>query len=146
MESSVEHTHLTDSRDQCAHSTDTFQVWRIMKRCQINTLNHLTDHFRSNFHTTAECFTTVYHTMTYSIDFVKRLDTAVFIVSQHTQDELDSCIVFRHFFFKNHFLAIRLSEFQERTRQTQLLYAALCQYFVCVHIEQLVLNRRTSAI
>ena len=146
VESRIEHSHLGNTRNQRFHRIDTLQVSRVMQRSQIRTFDYLVDHIPVDLHAGSELFTSMYHTMADSVDFVIFLNAAVCLVSQNTQDKFDTFLVAGHFFFQNNFLTVFVGQFQECTGQTDLFDTTLCHYFTGCHIEQFIFNRTTTAV
>lgn len=103
MESGIKHTDLRNIRQDGGNRIYTLQVGGIVKRSQIITSGKRVQHFLSQQYGFAEFLTSVYHTVAYRIDFVQRLDGAVFGADQCIQDELYTYGVFRYVFFQNLF-------------------------------------------
>lgn len=99
MESRVEHSHLGNTRNQRFHSIDTLQVSRVMQRSQIGTFDYLVDHILVDLHAGSELFTTMYHAVADSVDFVIFLDATVCLVGQNAQDKFDTFLVAGNVFF-----------------------------------------------
>ena len=146
VESRIEHSHLGNTRNQRFHRIDTLQVSRVMQRSQIRTFDYLVDHILVDLHAGSKLFTTMYHAVADSIDFVIFLDATVCLVSQNAQDKFDTFLVAGNFFFQNDFLTVLVSQLQECTRQTDLFDTTLCHHFAGCHIEQFIFNRTATAV
>ena len=146
VESRIEHSHLGNTRNQRFHRIDTLQVSRVMQRSQIRTFDYLVDHIPVDLHAGSKLFTTMYHAVADSIDFVIFLDATVCLVSQNAQDKFDTFLVAGNFFFQNDFLTVLVSQLQECTRQTDLFDTTLCHHFAGCHIEQFIFNRTATAV
>ena len=140
MESGIKHTDLRNIRQNGGNRIYTLQVGGIVKRSQIIASGKRVQHFLSQQYGFAEFLTSVYHTVTYRIDFVQRLDGAVFGADQCIQDELYTYGVFRYVFFQNLFLAIRQGQFQEGAFQPDFFNTTLSDNLFVVHIKQFVFD------
>ena len=146
VESRVEHSHLGNTRNQRFHRIDTLQVSRVMQRSQIRTFDHLVDHIPVDLHAGCKLFTSVYHAVADSVDFVIILDATVCLVGQDAQDEFDTFFVAGDVFFQDNFLTVLVCQLQECTRQTDLFDTTLCHHFAGCHIEQFIFNRTATAV
>ena len=115
MECCIEYTYLRYIGQNSRNSIDTFQVSRVMEWSKVVASGKCIQYFFIQFHWFAETFPTVYHAVTYCIDFFQRLDCAIFRANQCVQDKFDTCSMFRDIFFQNLLFAIRQSQLQERT-------------------------------
>ena len=146
MESRIEYTHLRNTRNQRFHSGNTFQVSRIMQRSQVRTFNNFIQYFFCQQNTGSELLTTMYHTMTYRINFLIILDATIRIICQYTQDKLNTSLMFWNILFQDHLLTILICQFQESARQTDLFNTTLGHHIARSHIKQLIFDRTTTAI
>ena len=146
MESGIKHTNLRNIGQNGGNSVYTLQVGRIVKRSQIIAGSKGVQHLLSQQNGFAELLAAVYHTVTYRIDFVQRLDCAVFGADQCIEDELHTHSMLRYVFFQNFLPAIRQGQFQERAFQTDFFNATLSDNLFMVHIKQLIFDGRATAV
>ena len=71
VESCIEYTYLRYIRKDSSYRVDTLQVSRVVKRSEVATCDECIEHFLVNQYGLGELFTTMYHTVTYGIDFVQ---------------------------------------------------------------------------
>ena len=104
MECGIKYCHHRSARHQFLACTDSDQVSRVMKRCQIvalfNRLQHLIcDHYRA-----CKLFSAMYHAVSYRADFIKALYYASISVCQSVDHELDCLCMCRHCLVRFYFL------------------------------------------
>ena len=141
MESRIEYTYLRNIRKNSRNCIHTFQVSRIVKRSQIIASCKSLQHFFVQQYRFAETFASVHHTVTYRINLIQRFDSTIFRMNQCIQDKLYSYCMFRNIFFQYFLFAVRQSQFQERSLQTDFFDTTLCNHFFAGHIEQFIFNR-----
>jgi hypothetical protein len=78
--------------------------------------------------------TTLYDTVSYSVDFFQILDSADFRVEQALEHEVHTFLVVRHVVHDLLLLAVRQFHLDESVIKTDTLYTTLCQYRLIVHI------------
>ena len=141
MESRIEYTYLRNVRKNSRNCIYPFQVSRIVQRSQIIASCKGFQYLLVQQYRFAETLASVYHTVTYGIDFIQRFDSAIFGVNQRIQDKLNSYCMFRNIFFQDFLFTIRQSQFQERSFQTDFFDTTLRNHFFAGHIEQFIFNR-----
>ena len=146
VECSIEYTDLRNIRQNSCNGVNSFQVSRIVERCQIIAGSKSLKHFLSQQYWFTEAFTSVHHTMTYGIDFFEWLDSTIFGTYQCIQDEFHTYGMFGDILLQNFLFTIRQSQFQEWIFQTDLFDTTLGNHFFAVHIEQLVFDRWTTTV
>ena len=88
VEGGVEHTDLGNLGQQSADSIDTLDIGGIVQRSEVVASLKGLHHLGSEQHALVELLTTMYHTVTYSIQFVEVLQHGVLTLSEHLEDPL----------------------------------------------------------
>ena len=145
MESSIKYGNHGSFRHQFLAGTDSDQVSRIVQRRQIVAFFDCRHHFVIDHNRGSKFFSAVYHAMSYCIHFIQTLDHACLGIHQRIQHHLNRLFVGGHiclcFFF---FAACRLVH--QSAVDSDTLAQPLCQYVLCVGIDQLEFQRRASAV
>ncbi len=146
MESGIKHGHLGHAWQHFAHGIDASQVTGGVQRCQRSEGFNLLNHLVGDNDTLVESLTTVSHTVTNGANLLEVLDNTHFGIDKGVEDNLDTggMVGDRHLLIV--LLAIPLVG--ELTHlQTDALKQALGHHLgVVFHVDQLILNRRTSTV
>ncbi len=86
------------------------------------------------------------HAVSHCLNFVERLDAAVFLTEQYAENIFNPRTMFQYFPFEHHLLPIGQGEFEERTFHSDFFNAPLSDNLFAFHFEKLVFDRRASAI
>ena len=89
---------------------------------------------------------TLHNTMTYSINFVEALDSTELRVEKTLEYEVNAFLMVRHVVHNLLLLAVRQSYFYESFVKTDTLNTASSEHRVVVHVIELILDGRTSAV
>ena len=143
MECSVEDTHLRNIRKNCAHSLDTKDVCRVVKRRKYRALLELSNYSVSDELAAYELLCTVNYAVTDSLDILECCKHAVFLVKESVDNCLDTdCVVcdrhFLHEFLLSCSLMLKASYFHSDS-----LNETFCEKvinLVILHIKKLILQ------
>ena len=82
VERRVEHAHLRQSRHEFGYCLHTFQVGRIVERCQVDAFLEHAQHFVVDDHTLVELLSTVHHPVSHGIYLPEVFDGSDFRVGE----------------------------------------------------------------
>src|SRR5574344_715565 len=99
-----------------------------------------------NEHTFIEFVATMYNAMTYCVDFIKTFDCSNFRIGEKRKHETYTFFMVLHIVHDFFLTAIGHCNFYKRVIKPDTFCATLTDYAFVLHIEQFVLDRRTSAI
>ena len=134
VERVVEYTNLRSARHQRVYGTDTLQVTCVVNRSEVAKFLDTILYALVNDDALLELVTTLYDTVSYSVDFLQVLDSADFWVEQALEHEVHTFLVVRHVMHDLLLLAVRQFHLDESVIKTDTLYTTLCQYRLIVHI------------
>jgi hypothetical protein len=143
VESSIKDTHLRHSRENCAHSLDSKNIRRIVKRCEDRTLLELGDDLICDELAAHKLLCSMNHTMSYGLNILEGVENTIFLVKKSVDHSLDTygMVTDRHFLHEL-FLSGRLmleaadlhSDSPDKTLGEQIIH------LVILHIQKLILQ------
>ena len=113
MECGVKHAHLGDLGEQCADGCHALEVGGVVQGSEVVAGLECCQYLLIEEYRLAELLTTMYHTVTYSVELVERLDGAILLACQGLKDELYASSVLLDVFFEHYLLAIGEGELKE---------------------------------
>ena len=145
VEGGVEDEDLRDARESVGDALDAHEVSAGVKGREVAALFELFDDFGGDLDRLGEERATVDYSVSDGFDFVHRLDAAVVSRREGVDEDLGRDRVVRHgelgdvVFSAGHFVG-------DLTVDTDALADALCYYFVCSGVEELILERRAAGV
>ncbi len=146
VECGVEYCYLRYAGQRLLDGLNTFQVSRVVQRCQFGALHNHLLYLRCDKYRFVELLSAVHHAVSDSVYLLQVFDAAEFLIHQCVQNQLNTNGMFGHSLFDFHFLSVGQLHLQERVGQSDFLHAALCHYGLVVHVEQLVLDTAATAV
>ena len=146
VECCIKYTYLWYARHDFFACFNTNQVCRVVQRCQFAAFLQCFFYCIINDNRACEIFTTMYHTMTQCIDFFHRFYNTMICICQCVQYHFYSHAVVLHIIVKNHIIFASRLMFQSRTFNTNSFAKTFCHYCFCIHINQLIFQRRTTTV
>ena len=107
VECVVEYANLRSARHQRVNGTDTLQVTCVVNRSEVAKFLDTILYALVNYNALLELVTTLYDTVSYSVDFLQVLDGADFRVEQALEHEVHTFLVVRHVVHDLLLLAVR---------------------------------------
>ena len=146
MECCIEYAYLWNLWEKSSNSIYTLEVCRIVKRSKVVASLECLDNLWSEDNRLCELLTTMHHTMTYCIQFVERLESTINRICKNLEDKFHTYCVLRNLLLNNLLAAILRIKLDECTRKTYFLNTALCENGLCLHLEELILDRTATAV
>ena len=146
VECIVEHTYLRCIRHKFIYSTQALKVSCIVYWCQVAKTFYTILYRLVYYNALLEEVATLHNTMTYSINFVEALDSTELRVEKTLEYEVNAFLMVRHVVHNLLLLAVRQSYFYESFVKTDTLNTASSEHRVVVHVIELILDGRTSAV
>ena len=146
MECSVEHTYLWKSWHQLLYGAYTFEVCRVVQRSEVCALLEYLEHFVCKQHALVELLSSVYHAVSYGIDFLQVFDDADFWVNEQAEDELYTLCVLWNVVHHRLLLAVGEFHFHESSVESHTLRTTRCHYSLGVHVVESILDRRATTV
>ena len=133
MECRIKHTHLRQAWQQRTYSIYTLDVGWVVEWCKvITTCKHL-HYLIVQPHALVKLLTTMYHTVTYSFDFVEGFQYSGLAFSQALEDELHTCGMLSNRMIYLYLLTIEFY-FDERVGQANLFDSSRCDDRLVGHV------------
>ena len=146
MESGIKHSDLRYAGHDLFASTDTREVVRIVERAQLAALLDCGDHLFVDDYRAGEFLTAVQHAVSNRGDLGKRRDHAVFLGSEGVENDLDCFRMIVHVDLKLVVLSAFHLLLEVSACNTDTVCHTFCQQSLVLHIDQLILDGRTSCI
>ena len=131
MECSIKNSYHRSARHQSLTCIVTNQVCRIVQRCKIITFLNRSNYFFIDHCRRGKFFTTMYHTMSNSTDFLKTLNNTCLFISQCFQHQTDSFCVIRHRSCGNFFFTACRSIGNHTSINTDSFAKTFCDALFC---------------
>ena len=149
MEGGVEGDDLRDGREHFLHGVDTQQVRRIVERGEVAAEGDLLEDVVVHEDRAGEEVAALDDAMAHRLDVLEGLQNARLRVRQGFQDELHAHFVVRNREVLHDFVLTGRSVLEDAGREADLLGNTLrddVEHVVALHVQQLVLDGRTSTI
>ena len=142
----IEYCYLRYARHSGLTCLNTDQVCRIVQRSEVEALSDDSLNILIYNDRIAVYLSSVQNTMSYCGNLLDIINYTVILVGQCVQNHLNCDLMILHWrLYYIIFLSSRLMS-QLRTINTDSLAKSLCQYLLCLRINQLILQRRTAAV
>ena len=127
MECVIKDTYLRSTRHQSIYGTDTFEVTCVMNRSEVAKFLNSVLYTLVYDNTLFELVTTLYDTVSNSIDFLQVLDGTNLWIEQALEYKIDALFMIGHVVHNLLFLAVWQCHLDECVVETDTLYTTLSQ-------------------